>query len=55
MRMREVEIQCFKHRLWRSSRIHRTVVTFITFVMFVVLLYDCYWLMCSHHALRCGS
>ena len=24
-------------------------------VMFVVLLYDCYWLMCSHHALRCGS
>ena len=31
MRMREVEIQCFKHRLWRSSRIHRTVVTFVTF------------------------
>ena len=26
------DIQCFKHRLWRSSRIHRTVVTAVTFV-----------------------
>ena len=26
-------IQCFKHRLWRSSRIHRTVVTSVTFVL----------------------
>ena len=23
-------IQCLKHRLWRSSRIHRTVVTYVT-------------------------
>ena len=36
MHMRDVEIQCFKHRLWRSSRIHRTVVTFVT----IVILYE---------------
>ena len=51
MRMREVEIQCFKHCLWRSSRIHRTVVTFVTigllkrlsskqFVLDLALMYD---------------
>ena len=29
------DIQCFKHRLWRSSRIHRTVVTAVTFVLII--------------------
>src|SRR4029434_945946 len=31
LHVRAMEIQCCKHRLWRSSETHRTVVTYVTF------------------------
>src|SRR4029434_2775799 len=33
LHVRAMEIQCCKHRLWRSSETHRTVVTYVTFVL----------------------